>query len=469
VHPLNTEAVDYVTQRTESLMALFYLATLYCAIRAHEAGRRGGSWQVAEVAAIAACALGMATKESMVTAPVAVLLYDRIFVFASMAEGLRARRRLYLGLAATWLVLGALLWSAPRNLSAGFSAHDADVWTYLLNQTVMITRYLWLALWPRDLVVYYGWPLPLALGDVLPQAASIVALLALTAFALWRYPRVGFLGAWFFLTLAPTSSIVPIATEVGAERRMYLPLIALVALAVLVCRRLTPSPRLRAAVLAVAALALGAGTLIRNTDYGSRLRLAETTFERWPTPASHSMLGTELAAANRFSEAERHLREAAASYPPARYYLATVLAAQGQRPEAIDLFQAFIAGQPAQLNQVHLARALLADALMKEQRADEAAAQYRAMLAAHPDDAEAMVLLAAILLRQQRFGEAIVLFRQAVALRPGDVSALNGLGIALGSSGQLDEAIVVFRRALDVDPQNIHAQQNLSRALALRK
>ena len=44
-------------------------------------------------------------------------------------------------------------------------------------------------------------------------------------------PPLGFPGAWFFLTLAPTSSILPIATEVGAERRMYLPLIALVGLA----------------------------------------------------------------------------------------------------------------------------------------------------------------------------------------------------------------------------------------------
>ena len=53
-----------------------------------------------------------------------------------------------------------------------------------------------------------------------------------TVVALVRWPAIGFLGAMFFLTLAPTSSIVPIASEVGAERRMYLPLAALVVLAV---------------------------------------------------------------------------------------------------------------------------------------------------------------------------------------------------------------------------------------------
>ena len=83
----------------------------------------------------------MASKESMVTAPLAVVLYDRVFLFDTLRAAFRGRGRLYLGLAATWVLLAALVASAPRNLSAGFSAHDADAWTYLLNQAVMITRY----------------------------------------------------------------------------------------------------------------------------------------------------------------------------------------------------------------------------------------------------------------------------------------------------------------------------------------
>src|SRR4029453_12410045 len=107
VHPLNSEAVNYITQRTESLMALFYLLTLYCAVRAEgppeaghyvlagpakagrpapnalaKAGRdvRGVRLQADRrwaAASIASCALGMASKESMVTAPLMVLIYDR--------------------------------------------------------------------------------------------------------------------------------------------------------------------------------------------------------------------------------------------------------------------------------------------------------------------------------------------------------------------------------------------------------
>ena len=475
LHPLGSEAVNYVTQRTESLMALFYLLTLYCARRAFDSEGAGGRW---EVLAVIACALGMASKESMVTAPLAVLLYDCVlvrrsfsgggFLFESLRAALRSRRRLYFGLAATWVLLGALVASAPRNLSAGFTAHDADPWTYLLNQAVMITRYLRLSLWPRDLVLYYGWPLPMTVTDVLPQALLVLGLVALTVVALYRAPRVGILGAWFFLTLAPTSSILPIATEVGAERRMYLPLIAVVALSVTAWVRYVRPATLHPVGLAVAALLLGSATYARTNEYTSSLRLAHTTHERWPTPASHSMLGTELAAAGRFAEAETHLRAAATVHPPARYYLGTVLNALGQRPEAIEQLRAFIASQPAELDQVATARSLLADALTKEGRLDEAATEYRTMLARDPNDGQALVLLGQIALRHQRFDEAIDLFRRGSAARPSDASALVSLGIAYASFGKLDEAIGAFEKAIAVDPQNPHARQNLARAQSMR-
>ena len=465
VHPLASEAVDYVTQRTESLMALFYVLTLYCARRAYGGKSHAARW---EIASVIACALGMASKESMVTAPLAVLLYDRVFLFDGWHTALRTRQRLYAGLAGTWVLLAALVASAPRNLSAGFTAHDANSWTYLLNQAVMITRYLRLSLWPRDLVLYYGWPLPVTLPDVWLQGLLVLGLLALTAFALYRAPRVGILGAWFFLTLAPTSSILPIATEVGAERRMYLPLIAIVALVVLAWVRYVRRPALHPVALAVTALLLGSATYARTNEYASSLTLAETTHERWPTPASHSMLGTELAAAGRFAAAETHLRAAAPVHPPARYYLGTVLNAQGQRAEAIEQFRAFIASQPPELDQVVQARSLLADALTKEGRLDEAAAEYRAVLARDPNDGQALVLLGQIALRHQRFEEAIDLFRRGSAARPNDASAMVSLGIAYGSLGRLDDAIGAFEKALAVDPQNRHAQQNLARAQAMR-
>jgi len=463
VHPLTTEPVDYLTQRTESLMALLYLATLYCAARA--AGSHTRWWSVA---AVGVCALGMATKESMVTAPLVIVLYDRVFLFGSLRDALQRRRWLYAGLAATWLLLATLIWQGPRNLSAGFASHDANVVSYVLDQAVMIVRYIRLAIWPSTLVLYYGWPATVSVRDVWPQLALILLLLAATVWALWKYPRVGFLAACFFITLAPTSSIVPIATEVGAERRMYLPLIALVALVVLGVRNLLPRPQLRVAAVAIATVLLGARTVARNAEYGSSLRLAETTVEGWPSPAAHSMLGVELAAAGRMPEAERHLREAVADYPPARYYLGTVLAAENQPAEAISSFRSFIATEPPQLEQVRLAHRELAGALAKSGRDAEAIDEYRVALAADSRDMQAIRPLAQLLLADQQFADSIPLLRQLTVARPDDAWAFGGLGIALASTGHLDEAVDAFRRQVELEPGNDHARQNLARALSMR-
>lgn len=465
VHPLNTEAVNYVTQRTESMMALFYLLTLYCAIRAHATGQASG-WTVL---AVIACALGMGSKESMATAPLMVMLYDRVFLFASFSDAVRARRRLYAGLAATWLVVAALMWNVPRGLSAGFGAHDADVWTYLLNQTVMIVRYLWLAVWPRDLVLYYGWPVRLTVPDVFPQAVFVVSLVAAAAVGLWRSPRIGFLAAWFLVTLAPTSSIVPIATEVGAERRMYLASIAVIGLAVLLWRRLVPSNRAGAVALGAVALVLAGGTVVRNQDYRSSLRLAETSHARWPTPGSASMYGTELAAAGRLEEAERHLRTAAPVHPPAAYFLGTVLAARDKHAEAIDHLRAYIASQPRELDQVYLARGVLASAYQKTGQWEAFESELRSMLADRPDDVKAMRSLAPMLLSARRIPEAVEMYQRLLSVDPDDRAALEGLGVTLASAGRIDEAIPYFQRVVALDPENPRAQQNLQRALSLKK
>src|SRR5262249_18185789 len=156
-------------------------------------------------------------------------------------------------------------------------------WTYLLDQTVMITRYLRLALWPFGLVVNYGRPFATTLREVLPYALFVTLLFALTIVVLiWR-PKLGFPGVWFFVTLAPASSIVPIATRVGAERRMYLPstaLMVLVAVGVFSIRRVGAAAATAALLVVSAALVIA--TFARNGEYTSTRRLAQTVIERYP-------------------------------------------------------------------------------------------------------------------------------------------------------------------------------------------
>ena len=470
VHPLTTDAVTYLTQRTESLMALFFLLTLYASVRALSPNRRA-AW---EGLAVAACAAGMGTKESMVTAPVAVALFDRVFVFDSVRQGVQNRGRLYMSLALTWLLLAFLVASAPRSGSAGF-ATEIGVWTYLLNQTVMIARYLRLVFWPVDLVINYGTPVAYGLADVLPHAALVVALLVLTCVAFRWNRALAFLGAWFFITLAPSSSVVPIATEVGSERRMYLALMAVsVGLAIAIYQGMRKRSVPFVAVAAVVAIVFGAATIHRNNEHQSWLTLVQTTLERWPSDAAQAAVGSELVRLRRDEDALSHLRIGARTDVRARYNLGVALYNLKRYDEAIRELRILARDHPLR-EELPWALRLMGHAYGRLNRWPEAITQLQMTLAMTPRDEEAHRLLVISynsygveLAEAQAFREAVDAFRKAVALDPSTGSARYNLAAALFDNGQMEESFEEAQRAVAQDPANPDAHHLLGKLLALR-
>jgi tetratricopeptide (TPR) repeat protein len=437
VHPLNTEAVNYITERTESLMAFFYLATLYASVRSLP----DGSSRVWPIAAVVACALGMGCKESMASAPLIVVLYDRIFAFASLREALAKRWRLYLALATTWLVLAYLILPGPRSSSSGFSA-GGDSWTYLVNQARMIARYLRLVFWPADLAIIYGPPTALTLGQVLPQALLVTALLVLTIAALAWNPALGFLGAWFFVTLAPASSVIPIVTEVGAERRMYLPLMAVIALLVGAAYQLNSvrhkiSPQLATWMVGLMVAVLGAVTIARNQVYQSPLLLAQSNLAHWPSDAAHGAVGTELLGIRRDEEAIAELRLGARTNPRSMYNLGVGFFNNKRFDEALEVLAKLLAEYPNR-EEIPWARRIRGHIYVLQHNWPRAIGELRVGLSMIPRDKEMQTLLA---------------------------SALNGHGIDLGTAGKHAEAAAAFRRALEIDPASASVRHNLATAL----
>ena len=295
VHPLQTGSVTYIVQRAESLMGMFYLLSLYCAIRGFSATK--SRWWY--ILAILACALGMGTKEVVATTPLMVLLYDRVFVSRSFKESLTRRWGFYGSLAATWLILGVLAFSAPRGGSVGFGFEGLGWIEYAMTQCrVIVSSYLKLSFWPHPLVLDYGWPMAEKLGDVWSYALVLVGLLAGTVVAIRKRPGLGFLGIWFFVILGPSSSFVPIISEVAAEHRMYLPLAAVV-VGVVVCgyivgiallARLSISDRGRTRLGWALGYILAGGVVVilglltfdRNNDYASEFSIWDVTVKACP-------------------------------------------------------------------------------------------------------------------------------------------------------------------------------------------
>lgn len=274
-HPLLTEGVTYISQRAESLMGLFYLLTIYCFV----VGTRDGNGHRWYTAAAVSCALGMATKPVMVTAPLMVLFYDRFFLSKSFVEALRARWRVYVALGSTWIILAALL-AVPHDstTSAGFY-EGASPWRYFLTEQGVILHYIRLAFWPDALCLDYAWAPVAGIRDtIVPGTVNMALLVVVILGSVSRNP-LGFCGVWFFLTLAPSSSVIPIADH-AAEHRMYLPLAGIVVGSVAgiyaFIQRYMVDVRYRKPVGVLAGacgvgivLALGLLTFNRNVDYRS--------------------------------------------------------------------------------------------------------------------------------------------------------------------------------------------------------
>jgi len=427
VHPLQTESVTYIVQRTESLVGLFYLLTLYCAIRSATAGSPRTE-QLWGLGAVVACLCGMASKEVMVSAPLLVGLYDRIFLCPSFREVWQRRRWLYAGLAGTWILLGVLVvQSAGRGNSAGFG-YGMTPWEYLRTQFGWITHYLVLSVWPHSLILDYGNSIAGSAAEVVPYAVIVAAMFVGTLLSLRRVPWIGFLGVWFFAILAPTSSIVPLFGQTAAEHRMYLPLAAVATIVVaggwLVFERISrtaPQVRRIAPVLAACAVAaLACGTWRRNQDYASELRIWETVVAARPQNArgfiSRGVARTKL----------------------------------GQLDAALADFETALAADPRQT------LAWCNKGMLLQQRGEFSAAldDFTRAIQLEPRNWRAYYSRGLVNRSLGRLDDAITDYSRGVEINPQDADAYNNRASAWQEANQFGQALADYSRAIELDPDN---------------
>ena len=520
LHPLQTEAVTYVIQRAESMMGLFFLLTLYCAIRAAEQsqGLRLETWglrnssaiqapnlkpqalslnpHVWKAASVGACALGMLCKQVMVAAPLLVLIYDRTFLAGSFAAALRSSKKYYATLFSTILIVVLLLVLGPPLEFAGFrSRHLVPPMAYLTSQSGVIMHYLRLAFWPRTLCLDYGWPAQ-PLSDVLLPASLVLLLLGGSAWAIFGAPVsrqgvtrkvLGFSGAWFFFILAPTSSIMALA-DLAVEHRMYLPLAAVITAALvagngilLSCGKfLSKNIEIQSRVLWVTryfivitiAVALGVLTVRRNIVYQSEIEIWLDVLAQRPDNSrahfnhcrAHYNLGNAYVRRDMVPEAITAY-EAALKLDPdffeANINLGNTLLKCGQIQAAIThLTHAVESNQSSAEAYNNLGFALASIGNM-----DAAIAAYEIALKIQPRFAELEQNFGDALFACGRFDDAVMHYQAAIMISPENASAHNSLGRSLAGQEKCLDAVREFREALRLKPDYAQAHYNLGVAL----
>jgi len=445
LHPLQSQAVSYVVQRAEVLASGLYLAALLLLLTAE---RRGRTWTgvAAWAGALAVFAAGLAAKAIVVTLPAAYLLLLAAVPGGKARKGLATWPR-RLAMVAPFAALDLLFSAAAMRgvagtADAGFSVPGLGPWSYFLTQWRVLVTYLRLLAWPSGQSGYWVLRPSRGLADpsVLASGALLVGVLA-GAGALWwacrrrdgeggAAGRVAAFGvAWFFLVLAPTSSVVPIA-DLLVEHRVYLaswgPIVAVAAgaslgLSRLGARRRTASLLVVGAVWGVLALALHR----RNAVWETRLALWSDAAAKAPT----------------------------AQRP--RLNLAFARWERGENDEAIRQFRLALeyGGRAAPADEAFIQNNL-AVALLSANRPDEAAAALRRALLLEPGKAIAHANLGLALLRQGDLTGAEEEAGRALALRPDEAGAWMVLGGVRMARGDAAGAIDPLERAVRLDPDD---------------
>jgi len=499
VHPLQTESVTYIVQRAESLMGLLFLLTLYCAIRAVD-GRRRLLWQTG---AVAACLLGTGCKQTVLLAPVLVVLHD--YTFVSRSGRRWSRPIFYLAMVAA--AVGMLLSQA-----GDFGTYFEPVRSlyYLLAQPAVILHYLRLTLWPDELFLYVNTSLfqVRSITDVLVPAAILVGLFVATIRCITLRNWLGFVGAWFFLTLAPASSVIPIS-DVIQEHRMYLPLAALALLAAVggewAVGKVVPGSWGRgrtvvaAVLLAVVVAGLGVRTRVRNLDYHreftmvhpadlhedytiladhylsadgliqaeasrARERLRSSSRDPRDVPFAHFIIGLAHARGGELQDAAAELQrvvELEPGFAYAHYQLGQVLRDLDDQPGAIRHFEDVVRIKP---EWVHAYKDL---AVALKATGDTAGAEERLEMALRVPQrfGRSHVAQGMKALERDDAEQAATYFQQAVRYRPDLVELHYELAVILMARGDVDRAREHLAMAVRLRPEFAEARRELGMAL----
>ncbi|MEE3233032.1 MAG: tetratricopeptide repeat protein [Candidatus Latescibacterota bacterium] len=418
-HPVGTEVVNYISSRSESLAAFFYLLCIVFSTRTSR-GKAFGQY--------ASYVVGLLSKSIAITAPITIFLLDY-----STKNKRNSRHYLFFGL----LAIGYLgLIYGNRFLLDSLADPVRSPIAQFFTQLKAPAYYLYLAFVPVKLSIHH----PFIVSHTYMDWTVILSIFFVGSlvFLAWtgRQTIGGWAMAWMGISLMPTF-IMPLNMLVN-ERRLYLPLVAMsLSLSWMISRY----KRLR--IFGVVTVIIWSGlTMHRTSNWGNEIALWKAAEKLAPNEHNvQNNLGKSL-------QKHGYLSEAMAAY---------------ERAQALDPSKGEAANNIATLH--HQAgermlssadndsgRALLIIAKHWYHQARVASPSSTAILA---NLASAHILLGELDSSYQYFEECLQINAQSAAI-------WNNYGQALYDGNELFRAQKAFKRAIALDATLVEPINNLA-------
>ncbi len=449
-HPIQTQAVAYLSQRFASLATLFYLASLlfYLKARLCQTGtgekrllKATGYFSVSLLSAV----LAMKTKETAFTLPLMVFLCE-IYLFGFRDKDKKMRgivRAFLLLLLPVGLMLSGVIIAGKSlgNMAASLDSLSRDTVQisrseYLWTQFSVVTTYLRLMILPMNQNLDYDYPLSTAIfsQDMILPFGVFVFLIFLAIVTYKRARLVSFGIAWFFVALLVESSVIPIRDVIN-EHRMYLPSIGLCVASMAAVDKVVHQQRARIGLVVMVVLFLAVGTISRNRVWQAPDTLWSDVISKAPNNArAYNNLGVVYKERKQYGKAEELFQRALSAdknYTAVYYNLGDVQYGLGNYEHALEYLDTAMKGTKDSLLHV--------DILNKMGRTYGAMGQ-----------------------REQ----AIDSFQKAIAIYPSSPVFRNNLAVQYIKAEKLDDAIATLEKALEYAPDADYIYINLANAYA---
>ncbi|HIE43751.1 MAG TPA: tetratricopeptide repeat protein, partial [Candidatus Omnitrophica bacterium] len=454
VHPIHSEAVAYISDRGNSMAALFMLLSFAFYLKQFHSERKS-----LYIPLLLTYVLALLSKENSLIFPALVLLYH--YTFKN-----KVRVGLFMplvGVACIYVVLRSTLLKSSTLQLPWFNTAFQRVPGFF----VAITNYLRLMILPFHLHMDYGRNL-FKLTDIRAIfGVVILCALLICAFRERKSNRlITFSILWFFVALLPFSNIFPLPFYM-AERYLYLPSIGFFLILSIGMSLMCRAKKFRAygVILIVSLLSSYSYLTIRQLDYWKEpIAFYQRTLKyTQESPAAQNNLGLLYYKAGKIDKAMQLFMRAITINP---YYveaynnLGLVYRSTGRMEEAIIMFKKVIEINPG-YPQVYNNLGLVYRSIGK---VEEAIVMFKRAIEINPDYADAYNNLATVYMENpERREEAIVMFKRAIEINPDYAdNYYNNLGVLYRNMERYQEAIASFEKAVEINPDYTEAYYNLA-------